>query len=157
MKSSIPDSRTFCAWVKDECPVLGFALPLPHELVLVFKSGVAPPGTTCSSPIWPNRTNVWHYRASAISSGAARRANPFLHPNLNLIALVAECNYVLLGRWATNRARSFLGSGSTLIAAERFAASAAGMELDPLYDVYAAIRRWHAFTGDGATLRWLRR
>jgi DNA modification methylase len=43
----------------------------------------------------------------------------------------------------------FLGSGTTLMAAERVGRICYGMELDPLY-VDAAIRRWQAYTGDRA-------
>jgi len=42
----------------------------------------------------------------------------------------------------------FLGSGSTLIAAERVGRVCCGIELEPLY-VDTAIRRWQRFTGDG--------
>ena len=45
----------------------------------------------------------------------------------------------------------FLGSGTTLIAAETSAGSCFAIELDPLY-VDVAIRRWQAFTGEQATL-----
>ena len=44
---------------------------------------------------------------------------------------------------------SFLGSGSTLLAAERVGRICYGMELDPLY-VDTAIRRWQAHSGDSA-------
>jgi DNA modification methylase len=45
----------------------------------------------------------------------------------------------------------FLGSGTTLIAAESTGRSCLAMELDPLY-VDVAIRRWQAFTGKETTL-----
>lgn len=46
----------------------------------------------------------------------------------------------------------FLGSGTTLIAAEQAAVgSAARWEIDPLY-VDVAVRRWQAFTGKVVTL-----
>jgi hypothetical protein len=45
----------------------------------------------------------------------------------------------------------FLGSGTTLIAAQTSGRSCFAIELDPLY-VDVAIRRWQAFTGDSATL-----
>jgi DNA modification methylase len=45
----------------------------------------------------------------------------------------------------------FLGSGTTLIAAQTSGRSCFAVELDPLY-VDVAIRRWQAFTGDSATL-----
>jgi DNA modification methylase len=42
---------------------------------------------------------------------------------------------------------AFLGSGSTLIAAERTGRSCCGIEIDPLY-VDASIKRWQRYTGD---------
>jgi DNA modification methylase len=45
----------------------------------------------------------------------------------------------------------FLGSGTTLIAAQTSGRSCFALELDPLY-VDVAVRRWQAFTGDIATL-----
>jgi DNA modification methylase len=45
----------------------------------------------------------------------------------------------------------FLGSGTTLIAAETSARVCLSIELDPLY-VDVAVRRWQAFTGSSATL-----
>ena len=45
----------------------------------------------------------------------------------------------------------FLGSGTTLIAAQTSGRSCFAIELDPLY-VDVAIRRWQAFTGEQATL-----
>lgn len=45
----------------------------------------------------------------------------------------------------------FLGSGTTLIAAETTGRVCLGMELDPLY-VDVAVRRWQAFTGKAACL-----
>jgi DNA modification methylase len=44
---------------------------------------------------------------------------------------------------------SFLGSGSTLIAAERTGRICYGIELDPLY-VDTAIKRWQRHTGEHA-------
>lgn len=45
----------------------------------------------------------------------------------------------------------FMGSGTTLIAAESCGRICLGMELDPIY-VDVAVRRWQAFTGETATL-----
>jgi DNA modification methylase len=64
----------------------------------------------------------------------------------------------LVERALTNSSREsdrvvdlFLGSGSTLIAAERTGRVCLGVELDPLYcDVVVA--RWEAFTGERARL-----
>ena len=43
----------------------------------------------------------------------------------------------------------FLGSGTTVIAAERTGRACVGMELDPHY-VDVALARWEAFTGETA-------
>jgi DNA modification methylase len=43
----------------------------------------------------------------------------------------------------------FLGSGATLIAAERVGRICYGIEIDPLY-VDTAIRRWQKYTGNNA-------
>jgi DNA modification methylase len=45
----------------------------------------------------------------------------------------------------------FLGSGTTLIAAETTGRACLGIELDPIY-VDVAVRRWQAFTGEAPTL-----
>ena len=45
----------------------------------------------------------------------------------------------------------FLGSGTTIIAAERSGRICYGLELDPKY-VDMILRRWQAFTGKSATL-----
>ena len=45
----------------------------------------------------------------------------------------------------------FLGSGTTIMAAERVGRRGFGLELDPLY-VDVAVRRWQAFTKKDAVL-----
>jgi DNA modification methylase len=46
----------------------------------------------------------------------------------------------------------FMGSGTTIMAAERVGRRGYGLELDPLY-VDAAIRRWQTFTKSDAVLK----
>jgi DNA modification methylase len=45
----------------------------------------------------------------------------------------------------------FMGSGTTILAAERVARRAYGLEIDPLY-VDAAVRRWQAYARRDAIL-----
>jgi DNA modification methylase len=45
----------------------------------------------------------------------------------------------------------FMGSGTTVMAAERVGRHAYGLELDPIY-VDTAVRRWQAFTAKDAIL-----
>jgi DNA modification methylase len=46
----------------------------------------------------------------------------------------------------------FMGSGTTILAAERIGRRAYGLEIDPTY-VDVAIRRWQAFTKRDAILK----
>jgi DNA modification methylase len=71
-----------------------------------------------------------------------------LHPTVKPVALVADAL-----RDCSSRGEivldAFLGSGTTLIAAERTGRNCRGLELDPAY-VDTAIRRWQALTGERA-------
>ncbi|HEV8029838.1 MAG TPA: DNA methyltransferase, partial [Stellaceae bacterium] len=71
-----------------------------------------------------------------------------LHPTVKPARLVADA---LLDSTARGEIvlDGFLGSGTTLIAAERDGRICRGLEIDPLY-VDAAIRRWQADTGEVA-------
>ena len=67
---------------------------------------------------------------------------------------VSPSNLLRMRSWIARRAAtscvdSFLGSGSTVIAAERTGRRCFGIEIDPLY-VDVIIRRWQAFTGKQA-------
>ena len=80
----------------------------------------------------------------------ARPAEAPLHPVMKPL--------VLMERAIRNSCRAgalvldpFLGSGSTLIAAERTGRVCAGLELDPRY-VDVAVARWDHFSGDRAAL-----
>jgi DNA modification methylase len=70
------------------------------------------------------------------------------HPTVKPIALVADA---LLDCSARGEIvlDAFLGSGTTLLAAERIGRICYGIEIDPLY-VDVAIRRWQKHTGDDA-------
>jgi len=91
-----------------------------------------------------NRTNVWDY-ASVNSFKGSRREDLALHPTVKPTGLVADAikdvtrhNDLVLD--------TFLGSGTTLIAAERSGRRFRGLDLDPAY-VDVAIDRWAALTG----------
>jgi DNA modification methylase len=80
----------------------------------------------------------------------ARKGNNVLelHPTVKPVQLIMDA---LLD--CSNRGDividSFLGSGTTLLAAERTGRICRGIELDPLY-VDTAIRRWQNLTGQDA-------
>ncbi|MDX5360365.1 MAG: site-specific DNA-methyltransferase, partial [Alphaproteobacteria bacterium] len=91
-----------------------------------------------------NRTNVWDY-PSVNSMAGSRREDLALHPTVKPTALVADAI-----RDVTRRGDLvldiFLGSGTTLIAAERSGRRFRGIDIDPAY-VDVAIERWVTMTG----------
>jgi DNA modification methylase len=96
-----------------------------------------------------NRTNVWEYPSINSSSKSGDEGNLLaLHPTVKPVALVADALLDCSARGDVVL-DAFLGSGSTLIAAERTGRICYGIELDPLY-VDTAIRRWQRHTGDHA-------
>lgn len=79
-----------------------------------------------------------------------RRDQLAMHPTAKPVALVADAMKDCLVRGSVVL-DPFLGSGTTLIAAERTGRRARGMEIDPTY-VDVAIKRWQTYTGKAATL-----
>ena len=80
----------------------------------------------------------------------ARSDDKRVHPTQKPISL-SEWFFERWGKGRTNIVDLFLGSGSTLIAAEKTGRKCYGMELDPKYcDVI--VKRWEDFTGKKAEL-----
>lgn len=97
-----------------------------------------------------NRSNVWSY--PGINTFRAGRLDELAsHPTVKPIALVADAM-----RDCSRRGEivldPFMGSGTTILAAERIGRRGYGLEIDPLY-VDVAVRRWQSFTGRDATLK----
>lgn len=95
------------------------------------------------------RSNLWTYPgASSLGSDARRGLQD--HPTVKPVLMVGDAMLDL-----TNRGEvvldPFLGSGSTLIAAEQKGRVCRGVEIDPLY-VDLIIRRFEAATGQQAKL-----
>jgi DNA modification methylase len=71
-----------------------------------------------------------------------------LHPTVKPVALVGDAIMDCSARGDVVL-DAFLGSGTTVIAAERTGRICYGIEIDPVY-VDTIIRRWQAHTGDAA-------
>jgi hypothetical protein len=71
-----------------------------------------------------------------------------MHPTVKPVALIADAILDCSAR-GDIVLDSFLGSGSTILAAERVGRIGYGIELDPIY-VEIAIRRWQSYTGEQA-------
>ncbi|HXM12878.1 MAG TPA: DNA methyltransferase [Terriglobales bacterium] len=138
-----------CVWVKNNGG-MGSFYRSRHELVFVYRNGKAPHRNNVQlGQYGRNRTNVWEYPGINTLSQQGDEGNLLaLHPTVKPVALVADA---LLDCSARGQIvlDSFLGSGSTLIAAERVGRICYGIEIDPLY-VDTAVRRWQRHTGENA-------
>ena len=116
-----------------------------HELVFVYRVGDALHFNAVElGKHGRNRTNVWDY-ASVTSLRGSRRADLDLHPTVKPTAMVADALQDVTRR-GDLVLDTFLGSGTTLIAAERSGRRFRGLDIDPAY-VDVAIDRWSAITG----------
>jgi len=119
-----------------------------HEFVVVFRVGNAPHLNNIElGRHGRSRSNVWNYRG-VNTFGAGRMEELRSHPTVKPVALVADAM-----RDCTRRRDvildTFVGSGTTIMAAERIGRRAYAMEVEPRY-VDVAVRRWQAFTGKDA-------
>jgi hypothetical protein len=137
-----------CVWAKPNGG-MGGLYRSAHEMVAVFKHGRA---SHCNNVqlgrFGRNRTNVWSY---AGSNSFARSEDADLtaqHPTPKPVQMIADAILDVTAR-RDLVLDPFLGSGSTLIAAERVGRRCRGIEMDPLY-VDLTIRRWQRLTGDEA-------
>jgi DNA modification methylase len=143
---SYSELKNLCVWVKDNAG-MGSLYRSQHELVLAFKNGTRPHRNNVQlGQFGRNRTNVWRYPSTSHFGQRGEEGDLLAgHPTPKPVALVADALLDCSARGAFVL-DPFLGSGSTLIAAERVGRSCRGIELDPVY-VDLAIRRWQRFTG----------
>jgi DNA modification methylase len=136
-----------CIWNKSNAG-MGSLYRSKHELVFVYRVGSAAHLNNVElGRHGRNRTNVWDY-ASVNSFSGSRREDLALHPTVKPIALVADALQDVSKR-GDLVLDTFLGSGTTLIAAERCGRRFRGVEIDPAY-VDVAVERWQAITGKEA-------
>lgn len=139
-----------CVWAKPNGG-MGSFYRSRHELVFVFREpGVSHLNNIELGKNGRYRTNVWEYAGA--TGGKADAEDDFsLHPTVKPIRLVADA--ILDSTVPGNTVFDpFLGSGTTLLAAERTKRRCVGIELAPAY-VDVAIRRWEEMTGREAVLR----
>src|SRR6266481_1581010 len=133
-----------CIWNKSNAG-MGSLYRSKHELVFVYRVGTAPHLNMVElGRHGRNRTNVWDY-ASVNSLRGGRREDLALHPTVKPTGLVADA-ILDVTRHGDLVLDLFLGSGTTLMAAERTGRRFRGLDIDPAY-VDVAIERWSARTG----------
>jgi DNA modification methylase len=141
--------KNLCVWVKDNAG-MGSLYRSQHELVLVFKQrGGAHRNNVQLGQFGRNRCNVWHYPGANSFARCGAEGNLLaLHPTVKPVALVADAILDCTER-GDIVLDAFLGSGTTVIAAERTGRRCCGVELDPVY-IDTVIRRWQVLTGGKA-------
>lgn len=147
--SVFSELKNLCVWVKSNAGQGSFCRS-QHELVFVFKKGEgAHVNNFGLGQSGRSRSNVWHY--AGINSFRAERLDELkMHPTVKPVALVADAI-----RDCSRRGDivldTFMGSGTTMMAAERLGRRAFGVEIDPVY-VDVAICRWLSVTKADAIL-----
>lgn len=136
-------------WTKSNAG-LGSLYRSQHELFALYKKGTAPHINNIQlgkTGRWGS--NVWDYPGASSVGSDSRRGLQF-HLTVKPEAMCADAILDL-----TNRGKivldPFLGSGSTLIAAERTGRRCCGIELDPLY-IDVAVRRYQEVFDRSAVL-----
>lgn len=142
--------KNICVWVKDNGG-MGSFYRSRHELVCVFKNGTAPhKNNFLLGQHGRYRSNVWEY--PGVNSFTSRKGedNPLeLHPTVKPVRMVEDA-IMDCSDHGDLIVDCFLGSGTTLLAAQRTGRTCHAMELDPRY-VDIAIRRFQKMTGLKAT------
>lgn len=144
-RSSGSELLNLCIWVKSNGG-MGSLYRSRHELVFVFRNGSeAHLNNIQLGRFGRNRTNVWNYAGGNAFARKGSKRNLELHPTVKPLLMVADAI-----QDSTNRGDivfdPFLGSGTTLLAAERVGRRCYGVELDPLY-VDTVVERWQRVTG----------
>jgi len=141
--------KNLCVWVKDNGG-MGSLYRSQHELVFVFKHGANGHRNNVQlGRFGRNRSNVWRYPGANSFARCGEEGNlSALHPTVKPVAMVADAILDCSAR-GDSILDAFLGSGTTVIAAECTGRRCCGLELDPIY-LDRAIHRWQALTGGSA-------
>jgi DNA modification methylase len=141
--------KNLVVWNKTNCG-MGSLYRSQHELVFVFKQGRgAHRNNVQLGQFGRNRSNVWHSPGANSFARCGEEGNlSALHPTVKPVAMVADAILDCSAR-GDIVLDAFLGSGTTVIAAERTVRRCCGLELDPVY-VDTIVRRWQALTGGSA-------
>ncbi len=138
----------FCVWAKDRAG-MGSFYRSQHELVLVFAVlGAKHRNNIELGRHGRDRSNLWSYPSAASSRNGRERDMLKHHPTPKTVEMIADAMLDCSSRGEII-IDAFLGSGSSLIAAERTSRICRGVELDPHY-VDLTIRRWQDWTGKEA-------
>jgi len=145
-REAYDELKDICVWVKDNAG-MGSLYRSQHQLILVFRQGKQSHRKNVQlGKLRRRRSDVWQYPgANSFSRATAEGNMRDPHPTGKPVALVADAI-----RDCSSRGDivldPFLGSGTTVIAAERTGRICYGIEMDPGF-VDTTVRRWQRLTG----------
>jgi DNA modification methylase len=139
--------KNLCIWKKTNAG-MGSFYRSQHELVFVYQHGDGPTINNIQLGTYGrNRSNVWEYAGQNVPTSERLEALT-MHPTVKPVRLVADAILDCSKRGGLIL-DGFVGSGTTIIAAEQTGRIACALELDPHY-VDVAISRWEKLTGEAA-------
>jgi DNA modification methylase len=138
------DLLNLCIWAKTNGG-MGSLYRSRHELVFVFKNGKDPHTNNIQlGRFGRNRSNVWNSPGANGFARSGPKKHLGSHPTVKPIALIADAildctqrNDIVID--------PYLGSGTTILAAERTGRRCHAIEIDGRY-VDTAIKRWERLT-----------
>ena len=145
-KEMYDEVKNICVWVKDNAAV-GSLYRSQHGFILVFKRRRRSHRKNVQRKQFGRyRSDVWQYPSADSFSRATAQGNlPDFDPTVKPVALVADAILDCSARGDVVL-DPFLGSGTTVIAAERTGRICYGIEMGPA-NVDTTVRRWQRFTG----------
>jgi DNA modification methylase len=148
-RQAYSELKNVCVWAKDNTG-MGSLYSSQHELIFVFKSGTEHHRNNIQlGQFGRNRSNIWRYPGANSFFRSGDEGNLLaLHPTVKPVALVADAIVDCSAR-GDLVLDNFLGSGTTVMAAERTGRLCYGLEIAPLY-VDTIVRRWQGYSGDDA-------
>jgi DNA modification methylase len=150
-KVNYTEFKNLCVWNKPNGK-MGTFYRSKHELVFVFKNGKSPHINNFQLGQYGRcRTNVWDYQSASAFSNEENpdgKSDFELHPTVKPVSMIIDairdCSKpggIILD--------PFIGSGSSIIAAEKADRRCYGIEIEPKY-VDVTIARWQQVTGQKA-------
>jgi len=142
--------KNVCIWAKNNAG-MGSFYRSQYEMIFVYKHGKSPHRNNIQlGAMGRYRTNIWEYPSVGAFGRSTSEGNLYkLHPTIKPATLVADAILDCSARGEIVL-DPFVGSGTTVIAAERTGRICYGLEIDPRY-VDTIVRRWQTFSGRSAT------
>lgn len=147
-EAAFSELKNVCVWDKGRSG-LGSLYRSAHELIFVWKLGSGRHRNNVEmGRNGRDRANIWRYPGIAGFRHSDEGDLLALHPTVKPVRMIADAMLDVTAR-GDIVIDAFMGSGTSVIAAERIGRRCFGMELDPSY-VDTVIRRFEQHSGEAA-------